>query len=786
VRIALRSAKDSSAVVTGRIEGAACTLKVSAGALAPLFAGEPWPVRLAAACPGERFNAKGRIALTERHATAELTFDVGGDRSGPVARAVGLPTELPYPLHAAGTLSLDSEQARLRLAAVRLGRTTGSGEIAYPLGVAGTPRLRLTLATLSLDGIGGTRAAGSARGDPLQQRVLPAGFRLPDADYDIAADRIEFATARLGGFKLAGSIRAGRLPQAPFRIDWNGMALGGHLTLDFRGSRPSVQVDGSAADADLGPLLSAIGLEEARVRSGQLSFDGQAQGERLGELLASATLKATVERARFDLQRPLPTGAGGTGTLSATFEAAPGKPSRLTARGELGGRSVELEAAGPAVDAFAGSEQALPLKLRATLGDARIDASGTISRGGDAKAHVRVDGRQLDQLGDLLGFVLPQVQPYAAAADLALSNGVVRFSDLDASFGASRLTGSLAIERRQARRARYSAALHAPVLHLEDVGASQWIDERKPAAGSAAAAAPGASAPEPIERLLDALRSADLDASIDIDALHGGGERLASGRMQASAAGGKLRLQLQDVRTQDGHVDADVDIESAATPPRFRVRAEARDLEYGAVLRALNPGSKSNGRVDFVVDLSAQGRPGNLLPVAQGTIDVAAYPVGLSSDALGLWGSGLLQAVLRAVDRDSKATVDCSVAGFVVADGVARSDGLFVETTHTRIIGDLEIRLGSWEVAGRIDARPHERQLFQIAPTMLLRGPLEKPTVSVAPRSLITAPLRFASSLSPFALDWLNRRSRQADGSAGCREAFEKVLQARASKAVGR
>ena len=69
---------------------------------------------------------------------------------------------------------------------------------------------------------------------------------------------------------------------------------------------------------------------------------------------------------------------------------------------------------------------------------------------------------------------------------------------------------------------------------------------------------------------------------------------------------------------------------------------------------------------------------------------------------------------------------------------------------------------------------------------MLLRGPLEKPTVSVAPRSLITAPLRFASSLSPFALDWLNRRSRQADGSAGCREAFEQVLQARASKAVGR
>lgn len=786
VRIALRSAKASSAEVTGRIEGAACTLKVSGGALAPLFAGDPWPLQLAAACPGERFNAKGRIALAERHATADLSFDLGGDRSGPVARAVGLPTELPYPLHASGTLALGKDQAQLRLAAIRLGRTVGTGEIVYPLGVAGTPRLRLTLATLSLDQIGAPGAAEPNRGDPLERRVLPADLRLPDADYDIAADRIELGTARLGGFKLSGSVRAGRLPQAPLRIEFNGMALDGHLTLDFNGNRPRVQLDGSASAADLGPLLAAIGVEDAPVRAEKLSFGAQAQGQRLGELLASATLNATVERARFDLQRSLPPGAVGSGTLSATLEAAPGKPSRLTARGELGGRSVELEAEGPAVDALAGSEQALPLKLRATLGDARIDADGAISRRGDATARVRVEGGRLDQLGDLLGVALPEVQPYAAAASLALSNGAVHFTGLDASFGRSRLTGSLAIERRQVGRSRYSAALHAPVLHLEDVGASRWMRDRASAAPATAAGAPGARTQEQIEHLLDVLRSADLDASIDIDALHGGGTDFASGRMEASAAAGKLKLRLQEVRTQQGRVAVDLGIDSAATPPRFRLRADARGLEYGALLRALNPASKSHGRADLVVDLSAQGRPGNLLPVLQGTIDVATYPVGLRSDALDLWGSGLLQAVLLAVDRDSKATVDCSVAGFVVADGVARSDGFFVDTTNVRIIGDLEIDLGSWQVAGRIDARPHERQLFQISPTMLLRGPLDKPTVSVAPSSLITAPLRFASSLSPFALDWLNRRSRQADGSAGCREAFEQVLQARASKAVGR
>jgi uncharacterized protein involved in outer membrane biogenesis len=786
VRIALHGTKASSAEVSGKIEGVACGLKISGGAAAPLLAGEPWPVQFSANCPNERVDAKGRIALVERHATADLAFDVAGDRSGPVARALGLPAELPYPLAARGTLLLDDATALLRLAALRIGRTAGSAEVAYPLGIAGIPRLRLALTTLDLSELGAAPTPDVKPADPLERRLLPSDLRLPDADFDIAADRIVARDARLSGLRLQGSMRARRIQAAPFQLSWDGIVLRGQVGADLSGVRPRLQIDGTAHDADLRPLLSRLGVEGARVRAGQLSLSARSQGARLRELLASATLNATVDRAQVELQRPLLPGSTGRGTLAATFKAAPGQSSVFTARGEMDGRPLELGVDGPAVDALASDGAALPLTVRATLGDVSLEAEGRFARGGTGEGRVRLAGRRLDQLGDLLGLTLPEVQPYAGSANLALSPATIAFSDLNATFGRSRIAGSLRVDLREGRRALHSARMRAPVLHLEDIGAAQWTGGRGAATGQPPAGPTGQRAQEAIEHVLRLLPMADLEATIDVDELHGGGQQFASGRVQASVDGGRLRLQLQDMRTQDGSASAEARIDASAAPPRFSLRADARRVEYGALLRALDPASTLAGQLDLVVDLSTQGQPGSLLSALRGTVDLAAYPRGMKSDALGIWGAGLLPVILRQVERDSQATVECSVAGFAVGGGVARTDGFFVETTRVRVIGDLELRLGSWEISGRIDPRSNEPQLFAISPTMLVRGTLDNPSLSVAPESLVLAPLRFASPLSLFAIDWLSRKDRRADARADCREAFERTLQAHSAAAAER
>ena len=779
LRISLKGAQASSMQLAGRIDGAACALKVTGGALAPLLAGDAWPIELAATCPGERVAAKGRIAISEPYVTADLTFDLHADRRGPVAGNLGL----PRPLSARGAVAADERHARIRFDAMRAGRSSGTGEIGYPIRADEALRVKVALATLSLDEFGTVKERASGADDALDRSVLPADLQLPDMELDLAAERIELGGANLRRFRFAGSLRSRRMQAAPFRIDWDEASASGQVGLDFTSARPRLQIDCTAEDADLHPLLAALGVEDVRIRPRLLSLSVTAKGERLGELLASATVNATAEAAQIEFHRPLLPGSSGVGMLSATFKAAPGAPSTLRVDGEFGSQPIDLAVDGPAVDVFTRGDAAAALTVRATLGDVRLQAEGSLAGDGRGEGRMRVDGDRLDRLGGLLGVALPEVQPYAASAHVSVSPTFVRFDDLDTTFGKSRVAGRLRIDRRAGQRPMFAAALRAPVLHLEDIGAPEWTDDRDAADTRSPAGRPAQQAQAAIERLLDVLRVADVDASIGIDAMYGGGQRFASARLQASVEAGQLRLALRDMQTQDGRASADLQVDAGTSPPRFAVRANARGLEYGALLRAMNPASTLDGRADVVVDLSTRARPGDLLPALRGAVDLAAYPRGMTSDALGIWGSGLLTGILRAVDRDSRANVECSVAGFDVANGVAQSHGFFVETTRVRIIGDLELYLGSREITGRIDSRSNEPEIFAIAPTMLIRGTVDEPKVSVAPASLVLAPLRFASPLSLFARDWLGRRDRRADPAAGCREAFERMLQARSDAA---
>jgi hypothetical protein len=62
---------------------------------------------------------------------------------------------------------------------------------------------------------------------------------------------------------------------------------------------------------------------------------------------------------------------------------------------------------------------------------------------------------------------------------------------------------------------------------------------------------------------------------------------------------------------------------------------------------------------------------------------------------------------------------------------------------------------------------------------MLLGGTVDSPRVSAAPENIVTVPLRFAVSVPGLALDLLGGKGIARDGLAGCREAFDAVLQTR-------
>jgi uncharacterized protein involved in outer membrane biogenesis len=276
-------------------------------------------------------------------------------------------------------------------------------------------------------------------------------------------------------------------------------------------------------------------------------------------------------------------------------------------------------------------------------------------------------------------------------------------------------------------------------------------------------------------RVVEALRAADVDGVLEIDALHGGGERFASGRLRATLAAGALRLLLQDVRAESGRIDADVRIDARGAQPKFSVQARVDEFEFAPLARTLDQSTTLGGRLDLVVDLAAQGPPGSLLPTVAGTVDVAVYPRDLRAGVLDLWGTGLLQSLLRTLDPSARSVVECSVASIDVAAGVARTRAFFVDSTRIRIIGQVDFDLPTRALNGRLRPQSEQPELFTVAPTMVLAGTIDNPRVSVAPETFVLAPLRFATPLAGFALDWLSGKGGLREGPAGCREAFEQA-----------
>lgn len=759
----------------GRIGSGACSVSVSGAALAPLLAGERWPVQGSGRCAGERVSGKGTIVVAGGQPNADLLVELAADRPGPVAGLLGAGRRVPYPLSARGALALDASSASVRFDDLRLGRSLGTGEVAWPRAADSTASVRLAFKTLDLGELGEPAIGKPAPADPLRREMLPTNLPLPDLDFEITAERVAIGGAKLQHARLAGAPRSQSLSAAKFRFDWEGMTVAGQVGADFSGRTPRVEIEAATRDADLRGGLAQLGRKDIGLRAAVLTLNARAQGSRLGDLLASATVDGAVEGGRLIPPWVGVDQAAHAIDFSATLGAAPGQPTRLTATGSAQGMPVRLSLEAGALAELARTGRSLPLSLLGTSGDLRLEAKGKVAVDGSGEARVQLSGRKLERLGALIGVPLPAAEPFAARGNLRFTAAAVHADDLDLSIGRSQLAGNIEYARAAAGRKPHRVVLRATELHLEDIGVPGQLrfaaepprDDRPMDQAIARTAAP----------LLEVARDADVDFELTFNALLGAGQPLAKGRLTARVEAGTLRLSSSNVLTAGGTVSADVRVEASATPPVFAVDARARDLEYGPMLRALDPSASLEGGVDFNVHVVAQAQPDKLLRALSGTVDIATFHRGLRPRALNLWGVGIVNGMLRQLDPDSRSSIDCAVAGLDVERGVARSSGFFVDTTRVRIVGEVEIDLVTRALSGRIDPRSKVPQLLAVAPTMLLGGTVDDPRVSAAPENIVTVPLRGALTMGGLLGDWRAGSGRVDDGQAACREAFRLLRQ---------
>jgi len=780
-RISVDGERTSVVELRGRLADERCAMSVAGGAFASLLAGARWPLRLHASCGAARVTADGQIAAGAAGVEADFSFDARTDRIGPLAGALGLPPSGRVPAAARGRLVVDGRVAQVKLGALSLGNTQGTGELTAPRTGDGAPRVQLAFKLFDADELA-TLLAGAdeqAPADPRERVILPANLPLPDLDFDLAAASVRVAGDVLRRVHASGSARNGKLLATPYGVEWQGISVSGALGADLSTAQPRVSFSAVAQNADLAALAARFGLKNAALRADRVALGAAGAGVRLGDLLASASLDAAVDSGRFAHPDRLFPWLTREIDFSATLKAQPGQAVQLAARGNLEDTPFEaaLDAAGLA--ALAGGEDAFPGTLQVTLGDAHLAVSGKLARNGTGALQVRVAGERVDRLGRLAGLRLPAVGPYTATGTIQLARDAIAASDLDLRIGGSRVVGQVET-RLGGDKPLHTAALRAPVLRLEDLGPEIWLarDDQAKEADSQSARGREPTANELTAWLRGLLDEFQASVALQVDALYAAGDRVGSGHVAATLGAGDLHIKLDHAQAMGGSLTIDADLNANGAQPRVRVQALSQGFDFGPLARSLDPQTELGGRLDLALDLAAAGPPLQMLAAANGFIDLGVYPRGLRSSALDYWGTGMLYMLRTTLDASAEAQLNCAVAGYDVANGVARSRAFFADATRVRVVGEIDVNLASRALSGRLNPRAKNPELFSVAPTILLGGTLQDPTMRIAPESVVVAPLRFAAPVATFAFDWLTTKDPPADGSAQCRAAFERARRA--------
>jgi len=265
-----------------------------------------------------------------------------------------------------------------------------------------------------------------------------------------------------------------------------------------------------------------------------------------------------------------------------TGGATANQPLELKARGRYQGQPFRLDMRGESVDKILLLQWSWPLDLRADIAGMRVElspaaADATSATGAAIDYRLRIAGKRLDELDEIVGVSLPPLGPYSVAGRFSVFADRYSISDIELGLGESDLRGSLELDVAE-KIPRLKVDLTADGLRLEDFDTGAWSPVETSADSRPADAASGSIAPlfEP-----EVLKSISLRLSLAVKKVRSRVRKLGSGSLE--------------LRLEDGIISLDpLNIELPQGPAAFTM--------------VLDPGSRSGSNLSRLLPVSLSAR----------------------------------------------------------------------------------------------------------------------------------------------------------------------------------
>jgi AsmA family protein len=388
------------------------------------------------------------------------------------------------------------------------------------------------------------------------------------------------------------------------------------------------------------------------------------------------------------------------------------------------------------------------LELDAVAANNRIRMTGTLPSLAEIEGvplNVAARGRNVAELLNILGIVVPRTRDYRLDAVLVKSGAQYRFGDLKGTFGDSDIAGAFTVDNG-GERVHVAADLATRTLDIVDVApfigynpdvvASRGVE----AAAAETGAGPARLLPDANLRA-EGLRNFDADVDYKVARLRSDKVPISDIAVTVALDDGLLALSPLRFTMARGTVTSDVRFDWRRRPARitydFRLGSTPMaQLLAGWGVAEAGTGGTISGRLqlqgdgDTLHDSLATSRGRIAFVIPQGTL--TTRNVQLSELDLGTFVQKMFEREL-----DEPVQINCGLVAFTVRGGVAAADPILIDTRKNVVIGRGGFSFGSERIDLGIRADAKKFSLFSGQSPVGLGGTFADPALQVVTPDLL-------------------------------------------------
>jgi uncharacterized protein involved in outer membrane biogenesis len=408
----------------------------------------------------------------------------------------------------------------------------------------------------------------------------------------------------------------------------------------------------------------------------------------------------------------------------------------------------------PATDEFAvqgrlsGSTKSLSLQQTqgsASRGSLNLTLSGGIEElpalnGINFK--LKASGKELAEIGPLVGADLPELGPFDASGKLSGSAKAISLSEFSAMVDKSDFNGVAKVE--VLKRPKITVRLESSVIDFTTLMKSLEKDEKKAANKDKQQRRLFSDDPLPFE----ALKKVDADIVLKARNIQAKDARLEFGHMTLKLEDSDFSIDKLEATYKKTKISGNLHIDSGS-PPQVATNFLVQSFNLGDFLKETG----KSDQVRAIVDIAAHGKStgdsvNSLMANLNGAFGAVMGP-GFLTKYLDLLSVDLAQKVIPIWGSHKKTgEINCAVVQFDIKNGVATSQAFVFDTQMGVLSAEGDINLGTEQINFLLVPEPKNPGLSSLSTKLRVSGTLMDPKVRPDTLSLVTKGAKFLSTLA--------------------------------------